>query len=96
MNRAALHRFSAMAPIVMSLVAFLIVAVVVTTGWQRHDTDEGAAAHLFQLLIALQIPVIATFLVTANRRRPAAVAAPILLQLAALALAFGSVAFFGL
>ncbi|HEX3431673.1 MAG TPA: hypothetical protein VHT03_12390 [Rhizomicrobium sp.] len=80
----------------MSLVAFAIVLVVVTTGWERHEADEGTAAHLFQLLIALQIPAVALFLITARSRRLAAMAKPLALQLGALALAVGSLAYFRL
>lgn len=96
LNRDVLHRVCAIAPVVMSLLAFFIVVVVVTTGWQRHDRDEGTAAHLFQLLILLQIPLFAIFLATANWRRPGAMATAVLFQLAALALAFGPVAYFRL
>ena len=80
----------------MSLLAFFIVVVVVMTGWQRHDRDEGTAAHLFQLLILLQIPLFGIFLATANWRRLGAIAKPVLFQLAALALAFAPVAYFRL
>jgi len=80
----------------MSLLALFIVLVVVMTGWQRHDRDEGTAAYLFQLLIVLQIPLFAIFLATANWRRLGAIARQVLFQLAALSLAFGSVAYFRL
>ena len=91
-----LHRVCAIAPIVMSLLASFIVVVVIATGWLRHDRDEGTAAHLFQLLILLQIPLFAIFLATANWRRLGAMAKPVLFQLAALLLAFGPVAYFRL
>ena len=48
-------------PLAMSAVALLLVlAYVVTTGIARQP-DEGAAAHLWQLLMAGQVPVIAYF-----------------------------------
>jgi hypothetical protein len=58
--------------------------------------DEGAAAHIFQLLIAIQIPFVLAFLITADWRRVTQVAGFVALQAAAIALAFGPVAFFKL
>lgn len=87
---------SATAPTVMSLLALADVLMVVITGWERHLKDEGAAAHIFQLLIVGQLPFIALFLVTANWRQAAALVRPMAFQVGALVLALGSVAFFKL
>ena len=63
------RQVSAVLPIVMSLGALTVIA------WQilRHGTapqpDEGSAAHIWQLLMAGQVPVIAYF---AIRRLPEA------------------------
>jgi hypothetical protein len=92
----SVNRIGAIAPVAMSLLALSLVLLSVTTGWERGQKDEGAAAHIFQLLIVGQLPFIAAFLFTANWRRAPAVAQPIALQLGALALAVGSVAFFRL
>lgn len=91
-----INRIGAVAPVVMSLTALAIVGVVVSTGWERGLKDEGAAAHIFQLLIAGQIPFMAAYLFTANWKRSFEVAKPLSLQLGALVLAIGSVAVFGL
>jgi hypothetical protein len=96
MCRQKINRISAIAPTVMSLAAFLLVMVAVTTGWGHDAKDEGAAAHIFQLLIALQIPLILVFLVTADWSRFALVAAVLSTQAVALALAFAPVAYFNL
>ena len=80
----------------MSLVAFAVVLIAVLTGWGDRGTDEGAGAHIFQLLIVAQIPLVLAFLATADWQRPTQVIKPIALQAAALFLAFGSVAFFRL
>ena len=40
-----INRISAIAPIVMSLAAFLVVLAAVTTGWGQDTKDEGASAH---------------------------------------------------
>ena len=96
MNRQKINRVSAIVPVVMSLLAVALVLVVVTTGWERHLNDEGAAAHIFQLLIVVQVPFILAFLATADWRRFAAIARPVALQVGSLFLAVGSVVFFKL
>jgi hypothetical protein len=96
MSRQKINRISAIAPFVMSLSAFILVLVAVATGWDKGIKDEGSAAHIFHLLIALQIPFILAFLVTADWKRFMRVAGLVSLQAAAVALAFGPVAFFKL
>jgi hypothetical protein len=95
-NREKVNHLSGVLPVVMSLLAFLIVMAVVATGWQRYDHDEGTAAHLFQLLILLEAPLIITFLATADWRRFAPIVSRLVMQAGALGLAFGSVAWFRL
>lgn len=57
------RRPSAVAPLVLS---GLVIAAII---WHlarfglAHQADEGAAAHIFQILMPLQIPVIAYFAV---------------------------------
>jgi len=91
-----INDIGAIAPIVMSLAAFLVVLMAVTTGWGQDTKDEGAAAHVFQLLIALQIPFILAFLVTADWSRLMRLITVLSLQVAAIALAFAPVAYFKL
>jgi len=96
MTRSSLNRFSGRLPVVMSLLAFALVAIALIAGWERHEKDEGAVAHIFQLLVAAQAPIILVFLTTADWRefpRPARILA---LQLGALALALAPVAIFRL
>ncbi|MEP7131206.1 MAG: hypothetical protein ABI770_08770 [Sphingomicrobium sp.] len=55
---------SAIAPIVMSLLALAIVLIAITTSGAsqlRRATDEGTAAHIWQLLMAGQIPFLGWF-----------------------------------
>jgi hypothetical protein len=80
----------------MSLAAFLLVMVAVATGWGLDTKDEGATAHIFHLLIVLQIPFILAFLVTADWSRFVRVAAVLCIQIVALALAFAPVHYFNL
>ena len=96
MPRQQINRISAIAPFVMSLLAFTLVPVAVATGWDQGTKDEGSAAHIFHLLIALQIPFILAFLVTSDWKRFMRVAGILSLQAAAVVLAFGPVAFFKL
>ena len=96
MPRQKINRISAVAPFVMSLSAFILVLVAVATGWDKGIKDEGSAAHIFHLLIALQMPFVLAFLVTADWKRFMRVAGIVSLQVAAVALAFDPVAVFKL
>jgi hypothetical protein len=96
MNRQKINNLSAVIPVVMSTLALLTVLTVIITGWERHTKDEGAAAHIFQILIAAQLPFVLAFLVTANWKRGLLVARPLAFQFLAIGLALGSVALFRL
>ena len=96
MHRQKVNQISAVAPFVMSLLAFVLVLVSVATGWDRGKQDEGSAVHIFHLLIALQIPLIFAFLLTADWKRFMRVAGIVSLHAAAVALSFGPVALFKL
>ena len=97
MNRQKINRISALAPVILSLLALLDVMIVVITGWERHLKDEGAAAHIFQLLIAAQVPFMLAYFATANwGDRVVSIARPPAVQLLAIGVAFGFVAFFRL
>jgi hypothetical protein len=67
-------------PIILSLLAIALLGFVYVTGFERGLHDEGAAAHTWQLLIGLQIPLIAVFVATADWSRPAAVFKVLALQ----------------
>ena len=59
--RKMMERPSAFLPVAMSLVAFALVIVHVTMFGAAREPDEGTAAHLWQLLMAAQVPIIAFF-----------------------------------
>lgn len=60
--RFVFTRASALLPIVMSLAALGLLAGALVLGVSRPpDGDEGAAAHIWQLLIAGQAPIVAYF-----------------------------------
>ncbi len=54
---------SAWLPIVMSLTALAILFVHFVLYGVTLEADEGTAAHLFQILMAGQVPIIAFFLI---------------------------------
>ena len=95
MFRQKIHRISAVVPIALSLLAFTLVLAAVATG-KAEMPDEGSAAHIFQLLIALQLPFITAFLVTADWKQSARIGATLCVQVGAMGLAFAPVAFFNL
>jgi hypothetical protein len=94
MTRQTLNRIGAVTPVMMSLMALSMVAFQAATGRFRGGPYEGAPAHIFQLLVVLQIPFILLFLFTANWERISQIVPPVVLQVGGLALVVGSVAFF--
>lgn len=61
---------SAFLPLVMSCAALLTVAIYVALFGVARQPDEGAAAHIWQLLMAGQLPIIAFFAVKWLPREP--------------------------
>jgi hypothetical protein len=70
MNVRSMKQPSAFLPVAMSLTALAIVLGHAARFGVVHEADEGAAAHLFQLLMAAQIPVVAFFAVKWLPRAP--------------------------
>jgi len=62
--RWMLRRPSAFLPLVMSLAALAMVVAHVAFFGVVRQADEGTAAHLFQLLMATEAPIIAFFAIT--------------------------------
>ena len=61
---ALLKRPSAFLPVVMSLAALAVIAVAFSrhgVTYYQQSTDEGTPAHLWQLLMGLQLPIVAFF-----------------------------------
>jgi hypothetical protein len=59
--RTMIKRPSAFVPVAMSLAALAIVLVHIIMSGAAREADEGTAAHLWQLLMAAQIPIIGFF-----------------------------------
>ncbi len=52
---------SALVPLAMSLAALALVVGHAAVYGIVHEADEGAAAHIFQLLMVAQLPFVAFF-----------------------------------
>src|SRR5499425_191609 len=61
MKSVLLKQPSGFIPITMSLAALSVIAVHVSMLGVAPQADEGAAAHLWQILMAGQLPVVAFF-----------------------------------
>ena len=88
MYLSTLKRPSALIPLGMSLAALALVAGHIAVAGVARQADEGTEAHLWQLLMAAQIPLIAFFALTTLPRAVKPALFVLLLQtLAALAAA---------
>ena len=57
-----LKQFTGWVPIAMSATVVIMLAIFIFLGGPLdREADEGFAAHMFQLLMALQIPIIIYF-----------------------------------
>ena len=88
----ALKRPSAFIPIVMSLIAVAVVVIRITSHGTAPQTDESTAAHLWQILMVAQVPVIVFFAIKCVPQAPrtafCVVAVQVAVALAALAPVF--------
>jgi len=91
-------RPSAFMPMAMSLAALAIVlgSIVASSGVLVRDTDEGAVAHIWQLLMAGQVPILAFFVIRWLPRAPRLTVYVFLLQVAVALAAMAPVYFLGL
>jgi hypothetical protein len=96
LNASIFRNASAWIPLAMSTLALLIVLGHVAMASPVPPTDEGTAAHLFQLLIAGQAPFVAFFAFKWMPRSPAEAMFVIAAQAAAAMIALAPVAIFDL
>ena len=96
MNASILKKPSAWLPLAMSLLALAIVVCHVALFGAAREPDEGAAAHLFQMLIALEVPVVAFFAIKWLPRSPRQAAIVLALQAGAVLAALAPVFILGL
>ncbi|MFN0180730.1 MAG: hypothetical protein ACKVZ0_18160 [Gemmatimonadales bacterium] len=86
---------SAFLPVAMSLGALATVGIVLATGGTAPQADEGAAAHIWQLLMAAQAPLIVFFAIKWVPRSPRRAVLILALQLAAAVAAMAPVFLLG-
>ena len=70
MNVPSMKMPSAFLPLAMSLIALGVVLGHLAVYGLVHEADEGAAAHIWQLLMAGQIPIVAFFAIKWLPRAP--------------------------
>ena len=87
---------SAFIPVAMSLAALATVVIHVARFGVAREPDEGAAAHIWQLLMAAQIPLIAYFAIKWLPRAPKEALAVLALQTGAILAALAPVFLLGL
>jgi hypothetical protein len=79
-NPATFRRPSALIPLAMSAAALMLVLGHLAIYGPARQADEGAAAHLWQLLMAGQIPIIAFFAIKWLPRTPGQALVILILQ----------------
>jgi len=84
---------SACIPLAMSVAALALVLVHAARFGIVHEADEGTSAHLFQILMAAQVPIVAFFALTWLPRTPRQALVVLALQAGAALAAFAGVFF---
>jgi hypothetical protein len=93
LNASMFKQPSALAPIAMSLAALALVVGHAAMYGVVHEADEGTPAHIFQILMAAQVPIVMFFAVKWLPRAPRQALLVLALQAAAGIAAFASVYF---
>ena len=70
MNILPMKQPSALLPVAMSLAGLALVLGHVAVFGIVHQADEGTPAHLFQLLMVAQVPIVAFFAIKWLPRAP--------------------------
>jgi hypothetical protein len=87
---------SAFVPMAMSLIALAVVLLHVLRFGVVHEADEGPTAHIWQLLMAGQLPMLAYFVIRWLPRVPRQALYVMMLQIGAALAAMAPVHFLGL
>ena len=91
---ALLKRPSAFLPIAMSLAAIAVLVGHIAMYGIARQADEGTAAHLWQLLMGAQVPIIAFFAIKWWPEAPRQVLQILAVQIAAALASLAPVAYF--
>jgi hypothetical protein len=70
MNTSAFKQASALVPLAMSFAALALVLAHTAMYGVVREADEGTPAHIFQLLIVAQLPIVAFFAIKWLPRNP--------------------------
>ena len=70
MDLSIMKKPSAFLPLAMSFAALATVCVHVAMFGVAREADEGTAAHIWQILMAAQIPIVAFFAIKWLPRTP--------------------------
>jgi hypothetical protein len=84
MSDRALRWLGAALPVAMTSAIVAAAVVHVALGGALREPDEGVGAHLFQLLMPLELPIIGAFAATQIPRRPRWAGAIVAIQVGAL------------
>jgi hypothetical protein len=95
MNVPSMKQPSAFLPLAMSLAALALALGNAAIFGVVYEADEGAAAHIFQLLMVLQIPIVAFFALKWLPRAPQETLRVLALQAGAALAAIAAVFFLG-
>jgi hypothetical protein len=96
MNISPVKQVSGWLPIAMSLAALIVVLGHIVMFGTAREPDEGAAAHIWQLLMAAQFPVVAFFAIKWLPRTPKEALPVLALQVGAALAAVAPVYLLGL
>ena len=88
-----LRQPTAFLPIAMSLAAMLVVLLQILLVGVARQADEGTAAHLWQLLILAQAPIVVLFAIKYLPRNPRQALVILMVQGIAVLAAFAPVYF---
>ena len=91
MNTSTIKLPSALLPLAISFAALAIVLGHIAMSGVARQADEGTAAHLWQLLMAGQLPVVAFFAIKWLPRSPRQALLVLTLQVGAALAALASV-----
>jgi hypothetical protein len=87
---------SAFIPVSMSVAALALLLGGIAAGVVRREADEGAIAHIWQLLMAAQLPLVGYFVIKWLPRVPRKTLCVLALQAGAALAAMAPVYFLGL
>jgi hypothetical protein len=96
MNVSPMKQLSGWLPVAMSLVAVTVLVGHIVLFGTAREADEGATAHIWQLLMAGQFPVVAFFALKWLPRAPRQALPVLALQVAAALVALAPVYVLGL